>query len=130
MVALAATAVAVAASPRPGPGADAGRPAKSRPAIRISGDVAGLYPGAAKRVRLRIRNRSRRTRTVTSVRARALDVDPLCPPRNLRAKKKQVRIRVPGGSQRHFSYRIGMIRHAANGCQGASFPIRYRARVR
>lgn len=130
MALLAATAVAVAANPGPEPNADAGHRAESRPAISISGEVAGLYPGAAQRVWLRLHNRSGRPRTVTSVRARALDAGPLCPARNVKAKEKRVQVRIPAGSQRRLGYRIGMIRHAADACQDLTFPIRYRARVR
>lgn len=127
MTALALTAVAVAAAPsRPQPPAAA----PSRPAISITGDVSGLYPGAAKRVRLRARNRSHRARTVTAVRARALDAGPGCPAANLRTRVRRVRLRIPPGSQRRLGYRIAMVPNAADGCQDARFPIRYRARVR
>lgn len=125
MAALAATAVAVAATPsRPQP-----QPAP-RPAIAIEGKLTGLYPGASKRVRLRLRNRSRRARTVTAVRARALDAGPDCLAANLRTGKRRVRLRIPPRSQRRLGYRIAMVANAADGCQGARFPIRYRARVR
>lgn len=127
---LAATAVAVAAGPGPRSDAGAQRAAKAHRAIAISGNVAGLYPGAVKSIRLRIRNRSPRARTVTSVRGRVIDAGPGCSARNLKTKRKRVRIRIPGRSLHRIKYRIRMIRDAADACRRARFPIRYRARVR
>lgn len=127
VAALAATAViSTAAVSRPSELSGT----RARPAVEIAGSVAALYPGAAKRVRLRLHNRSPRPQIVTAVRARVLGAAPGCPARSLLAPRQRLRLRIPARSQRRIRYPIAMSIDAADGCQGVTFPLRYRARLR
>jgi hypothetical protein len=122
---LAAGAGLVVAQPRE----DAPARAADKPAIAITGKVEGLYPGASKRIRLKLNNRSRRTLVIKSVRARVKSPGGGCSARSLQAKRKRVRIRVPGRKSRKLRYPIKMRATAVDACQGERFPLRYRARV-
>jgi len=129
-VVLVTGAVAVARHPgaTKGEGAVTGT-SPTRPAVSIRGGLAGLYPGATRRVRLRVENRSPRAVTVTSLRARALDAGRGCRAANLETGRKRIRLRLRGGTTERVRYRIGMDPDAGDRCQGARFPIRYRARI-
>ena len=122
---LAAGAGLVAAQPRE----DAPARAAAKPAIAITGKVEGLYPGASKRIRLKLNNRSRRTLVIKSVRAHVTSPGGGCSARSLQAKRKRVRIRVPGRKSRKLRYPIRMRATAVDACQGKRYPLRYRARV-
>jgi len=100
------------------------------PAIKITGKVKGLYPGASKRIRLKLKNRSRQVVLVTAVRARVKSPGAGCPARTLQAERKRLRLRVPAGRSRRVRYPIRMRPTAGVACEGKRFKLRYRARVK
>jgi hypothetical protein len=97
--------------------------------LRIGGSVAGLYPGSAQRLRVHVDNPGRRPLTVRSLRAVPRAASRRCPATTVRITSHRRSIRVPPRSRRWIALKISMRRDAADACQGARFPIAYRAKV-
>jgi hypothetical protein len=98
--------------------------------LRISGSVGGLYPGSIRPLRVRIDNLRRRPLIVRSLRAVPRAASRRCPAATVRIAPHRRSMRVPPRSRRWIRLRISMRPDAANACQGARFPIAYRAKVR
>jgi hypothetical protein len=97
--------------------------------VRIGGSVDGLYPGSAQRLRVHVDNPGRRPLTVRSLRAVPGAASRRCPAATVRISSHPRSVRVPPRSRRWIGLRISMRLDAANACQGARFPIAYRAKV-
>jgi hypothetical protein len=98
--------------------------------LRIRGSVEGLYPGLRAQLRLRIRNRSSRRLTVHSIDVRAGDAGPDCLRQNLLTHKRRLRLPIEPHTRRRARLGIIMAADAGDACQGATFPLEFRARAR
>lgn len=103
----------------------------SRPVdhVRISGHVAGLYPGGVRSLRVRIRNTGRRPLTVRSISALVRSPSASCSAANVRVRPYHGYLRLPPSARRRVRLRIAMRPDAASACQRATFPLTYRAGV-
>jgi hypothetical protein len=119
LVAFAGVRAGARAHPAPAP----------RPAIGLSGHVAGLYPGAAKRFRVSVANRSRRPWVVRLVSAIPAAPNRRCPAENLKLAPYRGALRLPPGARRSVSLKAAMRPEVPDACQGALFPLAFRARV-
>jgi hypothetical protein len=132
-VALLAGAVAVAAEtgmivterPPGGPSA-AERPT---PKIQVRGHVRGLYPGAHKEMRVQVRNGLPQQVSLVSVRARVSDASPTCKRQNLSVKRFRGNKPIRAYSNTKVHVQVTMKSIAPDACQGARFPIKFKARV-
>jgi len=98
--------------------------------LRVHGHIQGLYPGAAQRLRVKVRNGYRRDIVVRKVRAIVGDGGPGCTRQNLWTKRFRGHRRIRAHKSRRVSLPIGMQAGAPQACQGARFPLRFRARAR
>lgn len=115
----------------PAPGRDAfARAGAGAGGLRISGSVGGLYPGSVRPLRVRLDNFGRRPLTVRSLRAVPRAASRLCPAATVRIVPHRRSIRIAPRSRRWVRLRISMRPDAADACQGARFPIAYRAQVK
>src|SRR5215207_4667747 len=108
-----------------GIGADvADRPTQPPPAapgasIRMSGHVAGLYPGRTRSFRVTVENVGRRALLVHSVGAVVKSPSRRCSAASIRLGSFRGRLRLAPDSRRRVRLRIAMIPEAANACQRA-----------
>src|SRR5262249_21652717 len=98
---------------------------RSHPALRVSGHVVGLFPGAKRKLRVRISNRSRRALTVTALRVRVSPGRRKCPPKALSVGRFRHRLVVPGKSSRRVTLSVALRASAPDACQRARFPLRF-----
>jgi hypothetical protein len=99
-------------------------------ALRLSGHVAGLYPGRYRRLRVLIRNRSPRPLVVTSIDVAVVAASSRCRARDLQAPPFSGRLRVPGHARRRATLTIKLRARASDACQRARFPLRFAATAR
>ena len=119
LVAFAGVRVGARSDPAPAP----------RPAIGLSGHLAGLYPAVAKSFRVRIANRSRRRWVVRLVRAIPGAPNRRCPAGNLKVAPYRGALELPPHARRSVSLKAAMRPDVPDACQGARFPLTFRARV-
>jgi hypothetical protein len=100
-----------------------------QPPIRLSGHVAGLYPGAAKSFRVRVANRSRRRWVLRLVKAVPAAPHHRCPAENLKLTPYRGILELPPRARRSVSLRAAMRPDVPDACQGKLFPLTFRARV-
>ncbi len=100
-----------------------------QPAIRLSGHVADLYPGAAKSFRVSVANRSRRRWVVRFVKAVPGAPNRRCPAKSLKLTPYRGALELPPRARRLVSLKAAMRPDVPNACQGARFPLTFRARV-
>jgi len=100
-----------------------------QPAVALSGHLAGLYPGAAKSFRVSVVNRSRRRWVVRLVKAVPDAPNRRCPAENLKLTSYRGALELPPRARRSVSLRATMRPHVPDACQGALFPLTFRARV-
>jgi hypothetical protein len=98
--------------------------------LQVTGNVEGLYPGRQMWIELRVRNRYSHSITVRSIRVRVGDASPACLGSNLKTSRRHLKRVIPPHSKRRVRLRIEMAPNAANACQGATFPLKFRARAR
>lgn len=110
-------------------GARSGPAPAPQPAIRLSGHVAGLYPGAAKSFRVSVANRSRRRWVVRLVKAVPGAPNRRCPAGNMKLAPYRGAFELPPRARRSVSLRAAMHPDAPDACQGALFPLTFRARM-
>jgi hypothetical protein len=112
----------------------AGTPSPSQPGValptapgsfRISGNVAGLYPGARLPLVLTVTNPQHFAIAVTTLSVSAGNAAPGCTAANLTATSFSGRLTVPAGGTGAVSVRVTLAHSAPNACQGAVFPLRY-----
>jgi hypothetical protein len=97
--------------------------------IRVHGKVRGLYPGAVKQMRVRVRNRFPERVRLVSVRGWDSSANATCTKAYVRATRFQGRVPIKPGKRVTIRMRVAMRADAPDSCQGAQFPIRFRARV-
>ena len=104
-----------------------------RPQVKrmdLSGHVGGLYPGVELPLPVKVQNRSDRTLVLTKIRANPRDAGPGCRAGNIRVRDRRLRVRIAAHREAWVRLRVTMKADAANACQDARFPIRFRARAR
>jgi hypothetical protein len=99
------------------------------PALQVSGQVAGLFPGARRRLQVRIHNRSPRTVTVRSVSVRVRSPRRGCPRAALRIGRFHGRLVLRGHSSRRIALPVALRAKAPDACQRVRFPLRFFAGV-
>jgi hypothetical protein len=102
----------------------------SRPALRISGTVRGLYPGARRVLRLSVRNTRGFPVRVVSLKVRVGNASRACRRRQVRIARVRRSFVVRAHRSRRITVRVTMLRTAPDACQGAVFPLRFKARGR
>jgi hypothetical protein len=102
---------------------------ESSSSLRVSGHVTGLYPGASKLMRVSVRNGLGHPVELRWVRATVLDAGPDCSRENLVAQRNRNHLPIEPHRTRALRMRIGMRSGASNACQGATFPLRFRAQA-
>ena len=98
--------------------------------MRLSGHVGGLYPGAELPLPVTVENRSGRKLVLTKVRANPRDAGPGCRSGNIRVRDRRLKAPIAARGTVRVRLRVTMKANAANACQGARFPIGFRARAR
>ena len=98
--------------------------------MRLSGHVGGLYPGVELPLPVTVENRSGRKLVLTKVRANPRDAGPGCRAGNVRVRDRRLKMRIAAHAKVRVRLRVTMKADAANACQGARFPIDFRARAR
>jgi hypothetical protein len=102
---------------------------KSSHHLRVRGHVQDLYPGAAQRMRVRVRNGYRRDIVLRKVRTIVGDSGPGCTRENLWTRRFRGHKRISAHHTGRVRIAIGMQLGAPIACQGARFPLRFRARA-
>jgi hypothetical protein len=120
-------ALAATQPDRPVRGAVAG--GESSSSLLVSGHVTGLYPGASKLMRVSVRNGLGHAVELRWVRATVLDAGPECSRENLVAQPNRQHVPIEPHRTRALRLRISMRSRASNACQGATFPLRFRAQA-
>ena len=98
--------------------------------MKLSGHVGGLYPGLELPLPVTVENRSGRRLILTKIRANPRDAGPGCRAGNIRVRDRRLRVRIAAHREAWVRLRVTMKAGAANACQGARFPIGFRARAR
>ncbi len=136
VTALLATAVVLAASVAAYAalgGADRGPAPRAAPEdespVRIRGDIEGLYPGQQTTLQVQVRNRTDGPVRVRWVEANVDRAGPECASGWLQTERIRPRARIPAGARLRLEIPVALAASAPNGCQNATFPLRYRARV-
>ncbi len=128
-LALAASMAAMAAAALVAPGAQRGPSAheRSHPALRLSGRVRGLYPGATRTLTVRVANLAPRPISLRGIEVAVGVASEECPGRALRVRGFGGRLRIPARGHRQVPLPVRMRRAAPGACAGARFPLRLRA---
>jgi hypothetical protein len=102
---------------------------KDSPRLEARGRVTGLYPGATKRMMVRVQNGYADPVRLTSVRTSVRDAGAECAAENIAVSPRtHARRLIPPGRSRGLWVPVRMIPGAAEACQGARFPLRFRVR--
>lgn len=97
--------------------------------FRLSGTVAGLYPGARRFMNVKIKNPYRRSMRVVSVTAQVRRGARFCTGSNLDVRPFRGRLVIPRRRARIVRLRVEMQPTAAQECSGARFPLVFHARA-
>jgi hypothetical protein len=97
--------------------------------FRVSGSVAGLYPGARRFMNVKIQNPYRRSMRVVSVSAQVGRGKRFCTGANVHVRPFRVGVLIPRRRSRIVRLLVAMPRTAAPECDGARFPLVFRARA-
>jgi hypothetical protein len=100
------------------------------PGVRVSGRLSGLYPGGVETLWATVENRTRRRRVVRAIRVAVRDATAVCPARSLRIEANRRRLVLPPQQRRLVPLAIEMRPAAADGCQGAVFPLSFHVKVK
>jgi hypothetical protein len=99
--------------------------------VKIAGYVEYLYPGATSRLQLTLRNRSPRRVRVRWVKARVLDASPQCIAANLSVPKRtRLKMKIKPTRRKGVAMWATLADSAPESCQGAKFPLRYKAKTK
>ncbi len=102
---------------------------RQSPKIQVKGKVKGLYPGSTRTMKVKVANRSRQKVRLVSIRARRQAASAACSKKNVKAKRFKGRTRLPARSKVKVPLIVRMKPTAPDACQGALFPITFRARL-
>lgn len=133
MAALASAGAAYAAisgghEPKPAT-ASAAKAKASR--VKIRGYVEYLYPGAKVRLQLTLRNRSPQRVRVRWVKARVRDAGAGCTAANLKIPpRKKLRLKIGHHKRKGVAMWATLADSAPESCQGATFPLTYKAKAK
>jgi hypothetical protein len=100
-----------------------------RSGLKVSGYVDGLYPGVAKSLPVGVKNRYSFRIRVRRIRPVVSDAGFGCSKANLSVSGFAGRLKVPPRRSRWVALQASMPLSATNRCQGAVFPLRFRARA-
>ena len=133
-LALLAGAVAVAAdtgmivTERP-PEAAPSALERSAPEIAVRGKVKGLYPGGTRTMKIGVQNRLDRGVRLVSVRSRPQDASGACSRSNIRIEQFKGSQAIAAHRRTRVRVQATMTPEAIDACQGARFPIKFKATV-
>jgi hypothetical protein len=97
--------------------------------LKVSGHIEGLYPGASEVLPVKVKSRLPFRVRVRSIRTVVADAGPSCSAANLQVPGYTGRLKIRPRRSRRVNLRIAMPATAADACEGASFPLRFRARA-
>ncbi len=106
-----------------------GQPQRARK-LELTGHVSGLYPGGTGSLAIQVSNPRATTVIVTSVQVRVRNAGPGCAARNLRIPGQRLRLAVAPHASSRTRLQVSMIADAPGACQGARFPLRFRAKAK
>jgi hypothetical protein len=108
--------------------------------LRGHGQASGFYPGGHNPVWVRVRNPFGHRARVRWIKTRVGDARPDCPADNIVARRSRGLRQLPNGKWHHVRIparkwgrvrvRTRMRSRAPDACQGASFPLRFRIKVK
>ncbi len=115
-------------------------PPREPPGLRAEGHVTGLYPGRHRPVWVRVRNPFDRRARLRWIRTRVSDAGPGCSQGNIVPRRsrglRQLKsghwrhVRIPAHQTRRARVRLRMRARAPDTCQGATFPLRFRVKLK
>lgn len=132
MLAVAALVATAAAGYAALGGADRGAlpRAKIEPSpVRVKGNTGDLFPGITTPLPIRVRNLTDGPVRLRWVRAIVDQPDGDCDPGYLDTEQIFPRQRIPAGGRIDLQIPVTLASEAPDGCQGVTFPLRYRTRV-
>jgi hypothetical protein len=97
------------------------------PRFRVQGRVGGLYPGALKTMRVKVRNPYAFPIRIRRLRASVGAARPGCTAANLQVRRARANVVVRPRRTVRVRLRVRMRPSAPEACQGARFPLRFRA---
>jgi hypothetical protein len=98
--------------------------------IGVRGHLTGLYPGVRMPLPARVKNRYPFAVKVRSIRTRVRRASPGCPRRAVKVRRYRGHVRVRAHRARRVGLRIRMRPATPDACQGTTFQLRFKARVR
>ncbi len=101
-----------------------------RSPLRVHGEVDGLYPGLVRWTVFPIRNRSNQRIVVSLIKAKVKDASPTCPAGNLQIAQRRMGVILAPKADWFVRMRVRMDPDADDACQGATFPLKFRARTK
>jgi hypothetical protein len=97
--------------------------------VRVSGNTGNLFPGVTTPLPIEVRNLTDGPVRLQWVRAIVRQPDGECDPAYLHAEQIWPRQRIPAHGRIDLVMPITLAAEASDGCQGVTFPLRYRTRV-
>jgi hypothetical protein len=104
--------------------------ARGHPSVRVTGHAHGLFPGKVGTLHVTLRNESPYPIWVVRVSARVEDAGPGCSGSVLRVSPRRAHLRIRPHGRIRTVLRVRMLPTSPDACQGARFPISFRARTR
>jgi hypothetical protein len=115
-------------------------PPRTPAGLRAEGHVTGLYPGRHRPVWVHVRNPFDRRARVRWIHTRVIDAGPGCSDDELAPRRsrglRQLKsghwhhVRIPPYQTRRARVRLRMRARAPDACQGATFPLRFRVKLK
>jgi hypothetical protein len=99
------------------------------PIAAIAGEVSGLYPGREARVTAHVVSRADHTLWLHSIRAWAKEASAPCPAELLTVRRRRMRERLPALGRVRVHLPVLLSEDAPDACEGATWPLRFHARV-
>ena len=99
------------------------------PPVRISGNVTGLYPGASGQLNATARNRTDSPVRLGWVKTRVRNPVPGCDRLDLHTERIRPAVVIPPHGVLPLQIPVTMAASTTDACQGAVFPLRFRART-
>lgn len=120
--------------------ADAASAGAENPGLSGYGEASGFYPGRRQPVWVRVRNPFDDRVRVRWIRTRVSDAGPGCTGDNIVARHSRGlrelkrgnwrHVRIPPHQSRRVRVRMRLRARATDACQGATFPLRFRIKVK